>query len=134
MTHDQLLALTGDQIKYFDFSLKWPDLLKQQIPFGFPLFLRLIPNFRALRVALTKIQDPALVFGLIAILWLRIIKNMTFRVGDLEPAIVMLRWVGLWTAFSIGTLLLVQFPDDRYMQICYLWLPSMIGCAIGMIW
>jgi len=91
---------------------------------------------RALRVALTKIQDPLLVFGLMGFLWVYSLTrgNFAFKYRDLNNFGLILKWFGLWTFFSIASLLMVQFPDDRYMQICYLWLPSMIGCAIGFIW
>lgn len=90
--------------------------------------------FRALRVALTKIQDPVLVFGLVGLFWFVVMWGMNILPEYTEHLVLMFRWFSTWTFFSITTLLLVQFPDDRYMQVCYMWLPSMLGCAIGMIW
>jgi hypothetical protein len=89
--------------------------------------------FRSLRVALTKIQDPVIIFGLLGLFWLRVIAGMNVLPEYTEHLVEMFRWFSAWTFFSITTLLLVQFPDDRYMQICFLWLPSMIGAAIGFI-
>ncbi len=93
---------------------------------------RALIYIRALRIAIGKVQQPILTIGLLGILWLLAATRVGLCQESVAPAALFFRWSGLWTILSLTTLLCVQFPDDRYLQVCYLWIPSTLGCAIAL--
>lgn len=96
---------------------------------------RLSIYLRSMRVAFGKFPDPALMLGLFFVLVYKLYNlRIYWSITIARPLADMAKWSSLWLVLSILSLLLVQFPDDRYMQICWFWVPSLLGSAIVYLW
>lgn len=95
---------------------------------------RILLYARALRVALGKFPDPVMIVSLGVVLWGVVVKRMRICELDIKPVVLVVKWTGLWMGLSIAMLLCVQYPDDRYMQISWFWVPSCLGSCIALIW